>query len=138
MSPRAAWRLETLGFMAVYEYAAGKADWGAYGLPLEGTVTNVSTIQQSARLPRYPSADHASACAKGRSARRRAGQGAKPGPTSGHENRFPSAVTQRPPTYPTSPGPNWVIKVPGPQIVEGVSRWNGPWSGRVFGVTTDP
>ena len=49
MSPRAAWRLETLGFMAVYEYAAGKADWGAYGLPLEGTVTSVSTIQQIAR-----------------------------------------------------------------------------------------
>src|SRR2546428_12686568 len=67
-----------------------------------------------------------------------AGQGAKPGPTSGHENRLPSAVTQRPPTYPTSPGPNWVIKVPGPQIAEGVSRWNGPWSGRVFGATTDP
>jgi len=49
MSPRAAWRLETLGFMAVYEYAAGKADWGAYGLPVEGTVTSVSTIQQIAR-----------------------------------------------------------------------------------------
>ena len=33
----------------MYEYAAGKADWGAYGLPLEGTVTSVSTIQQIAR-----------------------------------------------------------------------------------------
>jgi CBS domain-containing protein len=37
MSPRAAWRLESLGFTAVYDYVAGKADWGAAGLPLEGT-----------------------------------------------------------------------------------------------------
>ena len=36
MSPRAAWRLESLGFKQVYDYAAGKADWGAAGLPLEG------------------------------------------------------------------------------------------------------
>src|SRR5207249_889428 len=36
MSPRAAWRLESLGFTEVYEYSAGKSDWGAYGLPLEG------------------------------------------------------------------------------------------------------
>src|SRR2546428_12327781 len=49
MSPRAAWRLETLGFTSVYEYAAGKADWGAYGLPVEGTVTKVPPIQQLAR-----------------------------------------------------------------------------------------
>jgi len=37
MSPRAAARLETLGFEQVYDYVAGKADWGAAGLPLEGT-----------------------------------------------------------------------------------------------------
>lgn len=37
MSPRAAWRLESIGFQQVYDYAAGKADWGAAGLPLEGT-----------------------------------------------------------------------------------------------------
>jgi CBS domain-containing protein len=36
MSPRAAWRLESLGFTDVYEYSAGKSDWGAVGLPLEG------------------------------------------------------------------------------------------------------
>jgi CBS domain-containing protein len=36
MSPRAACRLETLGFTAVYDYAAGKADWLAAGLPTEG------------------------------------------------------------------------------------------------------
>ncbi len=36
MSPRAACRLETLGFGAVYDYVAGKADWLAAGLPSEG------------------------------------------------------------------------------------------------------
>ncbi|HXF97576.1 MAG TPA: CBS domain-containing protein [Gaiellaceae bacterium] len=36
MSPRAASRLESIGFEQVYEYAAGKADWGSAGLPLEG------------------------------------------------------------------------------------------------------
>jgi len=37
MSPRAAWRLESLGFSAVYDYVAGKLDWMAAGLPTEGT-----------------------------------------------------------------------------------------------------
>ena len=37
MSPRAASRLESLGFEQVYDYVAGKADWGSAGLPLEGT-----------------------------------------------------------------------------------------------------
>lgn len=36
MSPRAAWRLESIGFTRVYDYVAGKADWGSFGLPLEG------------------------------------------------------------------------------------------------------
>lgn len=36
MSPRAASRLEALGFERVYDYAGGKADWGASGLPLAG------------------------------------------------------------------------------------------------------
>lgn len=43
MSPRAAWRLETLGFADVYDYVAGKLDWLAAGLPAEGA---------SARRPR--------------------------------------------------------------------------------------
>src|SRR5919197_692581 len=43
MSPRAAWRLESLGFREVYDYTAGKLDWLAAGLPTEGT---------AARLPR--------------------------------------------------------------------------------------
>jgi CBS domain-containing protein len=37
MSPRAAWRLESLGFADVYHYVAGKLDWMAAGLPTEGT-----------------------------------------------------------------------------------------------------
>jgi hypothetical protein len=36
MSPRAACRLETLGFPEVYDYVAGKADWLAHGLDVEG------------------------------------------------------------------------------------------------------
>jgi Mg/Co/Ni transporter MgtE len=36
MSPRAAWRLEELGFLRVYDYAVGKLDWMAAGLPTEG------------------------------------------------------------------------------------------------------
>jgi Mg/Co/Ni transporter MgtE len=37
MSPRAASRLASIGFTHVYDYVAGKADWGAAGLPLEGS-----------------------------------------------------------------------------------------------------
>src|SRR4030088_57894 len=36
MPPRAASRLETLGFGEVYEYKPGKLDWLAAGLPTEG------------------------------------------------------------------------------------------------------
>ncbi|MEX2550967.1 MAG: CBS domain-containing protein [Nitriliruptoraceae bacterium] len=36
MSPRAACRLDSLGYDA-YDYVAGKADWLAFGLPSEGT-----------------------------------------------------------------------------------------------------
>ena len=44
MSPRAAWRLETLGFKEVYDYAAGKADWFAMGRPMEGALASLATI----------------------------------------------------------------------------------------------
>ena len=37
MSPRAAWRLESVGFAEVYDYTVGKLDWMAAGLPTEGT-----------------------------------------------------------------------------------------------------
>jgi Mg/Co/Ni transporter MgtE len=36
MSPRAAWRLESMGFPRVYDYEAGKQNWMASGLPTEG------------------------------------------------------------------------------------------------------
>jgi hypothetical protein len=45
MSPRAAWRLEALGYDSVYDYAAGKADWLAAGLP---TVTGGERPQRAA------------------------------------------------------------------------------------------
>lgn len=38
MSPRAAWRLDSLGFDA-HDYVAGKQDWLAFGLPHEGSAT---------------------------------------------------------------------------------------------------
>jgi CBS domain-containing protein len=38
MSPRAAARLESLGFSQVYDYVAGKMDWAAMGWPTEGKV----------------------------------------------------------------------------------------------------
>lgn len=49
MSPRAAWRLESLGFTQVFDYVAGKADWAAYGLPMEGTQANVPHAGDVAR-----------------------------------------------------------------------------------------
>jgi CBS domain-containing protein len=35
MSPRAEWRLERLGFTAVYDYVPGKMGWLSYNLPHE-------------------------------------------------------------------------------------------------------
>ncbi len=49
MSPRAAWRLEGLGFEKVYDYMPGKADWFASGLPREGRLASVPTIGDAAR-----------------------------------------------------------------------------------------
>jgi rhodanese-related sulfurtransferase len=40
LSPRAAHRLETLGFEQVYDYVEGKADWLGNGLPREGEVAD--------------------------------------------------------------------------------------------------
>jgi hypothetical protein len=44
LSPRAACRLETLGFEQVYDYSDGKADWFAHGLPREGEHTGLPYI----------------------------------------------------------------------------------------------
>jgi CBS domain-containing protein len=49
MSPRAASRLEGLGFERVYDYVPGKADWFASGLPREGRLASVPTIGETAR-----------------------------------------------------------------------------------------
>ena len=43
MSPRAACRLETLGFEQVYDYVPGKSDWLARGLPSEGELASQPT-----------------------------------------------------------------------------------------------
>ena len=48
MSPRAAWRLESLGFDNVCDYVGGKQDWLAYGLPIEGELAEAVTIGQLA------------------------------------------------------------------------------------------
>jgi len=49
MSPRAACRLETLGFPEVYDYVAGKADWLAHGLEVEGAGAGLATAGRLAR-----------------------------------------------------------------------------------------
>ena len=49
MSPRAAWRLESLGFTKVYDYVGGKADWFAAGLPREGKLTSIPRAGDVAR-----------------------------------------------------------------------------------------
>jgi Mg/Co/Ni transporter MgtE len=49
MSPRAACRLAALGFTAVYDYVAGKADWLARNLPMEGTGADTPTIGRCLR-----------------------------------------------------------------------------------------
>jgi Mg/Co/Ni transporter MgtE len=49
MSPRAACRLETLGFEQVYDYVTGKADWLARGLPTEGDRAGERRVGEVAR-----------------------------------------------------------------------------------------
>ena len=49
MSPRAASRLEALGFTDVYDYAGSKADWFANGLPRQGTSAEVPWAGDLAR-----------------------------------------------------------------------------------------
>ena len=49
MSPRAAARLETLGFTKVYDYVAGKADWLATALPSEGSSASLPDAKRAVR-----------------------------------------------------------------------------------------
>jgi 3-mercaptopyruvate sulfurtransferase SseA len=50
MSPRAACRLEALGFTRVYDYVDGIADWKAAGLPLEGTKDQPPGVADATRI----------------------------------------------------------------------------------------
>ncbi len=49
MSPRAACRLERLGFARVFDYVAGIADWRAAGLPLEGHPDDLVRVAAATR-----------------------------------------------------------------------------------------
>jgi Mg/Co/Ni transporter MgtE len=49
MSPRAAARLESLGFTDVYDYVAGKADWGSFGLRIEGRRDSTTRVGADTR-----------------------------------------------------------------------------------------
>jgi CBS domain-containing protein len=52
MSPRAAWRLERLGYGPVYDYAAGKVDWMAAGLPtIRGDASQRRALDGADREP---------------------------------------------------------------------------------------
>ncbi|MDQ2825771.1 MAG: rhodanese-like domain-containing protein [Actinomycetota bacterium] len=44
MSPRAAWRLESLGFGEVYDYVGSKMEWIGDGLPFEGTLADQARL----------------------------------------------------------------------------------------------
>ena len=49
MSPRAACRLETLGFEDVYDYVPGKSDWLARGLAFEGEAASIPAVGRFVR-----------------------------------------------------------------------------------------
>src|SRR5919106_3846213 len=49
MSPRAAWRLDRLGFTQVYDFVPGKMAWLAMGWPREGTAAAVPNAGETAR-----------------------------------------------------------------------------------------
>jgi len=55
MSPRAACRLEALGFEKVYDYTLGIADWKAANLPLEGDPRETQLVGDVTR-PDVPTA----------------------------------------------------------------------------------
>ena len=49
MSPRAAWQLEAMGFLDVYDFVGGKAEWIATGLPTEGNGPHYPLVGEAAR-----------------------------------------------------------------------------------------
>ena len=66
MAPRAASRLESLGFTRVYEYKPGKQDWMAAGLPVEPPPATAPTLANVTRsdVPRFGLDERASAMAE--------------------------------------------------------------------------
>ncbi len=56
MSPRAACRLERIGFERVYDYVLGIADWMGTGLPVEGDGARAQTAADASR-PDVPTCD---------------------------------------------------------------------------------
>ena len=46
MSPRAAWRLQELGFKHVYDFVPGKMAWLAMGWPREGTAAAIPNARR--------------------------------------------------------------------------------------------
>jgi len=61
LSPRAAARLETLGFEIVFDYVAGKQDWLANDLPIGGQLAQSATLGSVAErnIPTCSLADNA-------------------------------------------------------------------------------
>ncbi len=55
MSPRAACRLDALGFEQVYDYTLGIADWKAAGEPIEGPPVDMQVVADATR-PDIPTA----------------------------------------------------------------------------------
>ncbi|MGH9124819.1 MAG: rhodanese-like domain-containing protein, partial [Acidimicrobiales bacterium] len=53
LSPRAACLLDLYGFSEVYHYAGGKAEWLAFGLPVEGEAGSFASTE-AAPMPTLP------------------------------------------------------------------------------------
>jgi hypothetical protein len=51
MSPRAAWRLEGIGFERVYDFVGGKLEWRVEGLPTEGIGPFYLVVDMNVRPP---------------------------------------------------------------------------------------
>jgi CBS domain-containing protein len=58
MSPRAACRLEGLGFTDVYDCVPGKVDWLAHNLPTEGALADTPTAGSRLRTDVVTAAPH--------------------------------------------------------------------------------
>ena len=54
MSPRAACRLESLGFAQVYDYVTGLTDWTANGLPTVGPLADIPAARDAVRRDETP------------------------------------------------------------------------------------